>query len=354
MTNKNNLTTNSEQTTSTKVKKRKKRSTKKSSSSYPSTTVIKNGKKVKRKKRKSSNPTHSQNLVPLVKDNQNLTENKLIELTDKPINHNKAKVRNRMKRLGLAAMLFATLGLGSTVVALNHSQQSKVAIAKKQRMKPRVITISDVPENHQSTFPSNEIMVEKTNETEEEPTVDSQEVTQEEVAVENEPIQESYEPEVVTPVDTHTSVEQTKEVPYQQPAMTLNMLGQTIYYQNGGQGSGQSIIDANSDSQASTWGGASVFSGSDGQNTHFIGHNPGAFSVIFSLSIGSKITVTDASGTPTTYTVNSICQVTDYGVDVNSGKELFGDITGTGGGERITLQSCINDDINLIVFASAS
>lgn len=133
--------------------------------------------------------------------------------------------------------------------------------------------------------------------------------------------------------------------------MTLTMNGTVIPYQNGGQGAGQSIIDANPNGVASTWGGAPVQSGDDGQNTHFIGHNPGIFSAVFSLSIGSQIVVTDAAGTPTTYTVQSLLQLDDYGNEVGTGTNYFDFIVGTGGGERISLQSCINDDINLFAIA---
>ncbi|MBO0474223.1 hypothetical protein IGL98_000925 [Enterococcus sp. DIV0840] len=134
-------------------------------------------------------------------------------------------------------------------------------------------------------------------------------------------------------------------------AMTITMNGQTIPYQNGGQGSGQSIIDSNPSGVASTWGGAAVQSGDDGQNTHFIGHNPGAFSTVFSLSAGSQIVVTDANGTPITYTVRTLLQLDDYGTEVGTGTNYWDLTVGTGGGERITLQSCVNDDINLFAIA---
>lgn len=134
-------------------------------------------------------------------------------------------------------------------------------------------------------------------------------------------------------------------------AMTITMNGQTIPYQNGGQGSGQSVIDSNPGGVASTWGGAAIQSGNDGQNTHFIGHNPGAFSTVFSLDVGSQIVVTDASGTPTTYTVRTLLQLDDYGAEIGTGTNFWDLAVGTSGGERITLQSCINDDINLFVIA---
>ena len=132
--------------------------------------------------------------------------------------------------------------------------------------------------------------------------------------------------------------------------MTINMLGATLYYQNGGMGSGQAIID--SGYIASTWGGASVQSGGDGMNSHIIGHNPGVFAIMFSATIGTNIVVTDAVGTPTTYVVSSVYQTDDLGI-TSSGQYFYDDITGTGGGERVTFQACVNDDINLVVVAVA-
>lgn len=136
-------------------------------------------------------------------------------------------------------------------------------------------------------------------------------------------------------------------------AMTMYLAGTAIPYQNGGQGSGQSIIDSNPNGTISTWGGAAVQSGTDGLNTHFIGHNPGIFSAIFSLGSGSQIVVTDSNGTPTTYTVSSIFQVDDSAVGISDGVNYWSTITGSGGGERITLQACVNDTVNLIVVAYA-
>ncbi|MTD41377.1 DUF5011 domain-containing protein [Erwinia sp. CPCC 100877] len=150
-----------------------------------------------------------------------------------------------------------------------------------------------------------------------------------------------------TPAETQTAASST---PVYEP-MTIYMNDQSIPYQNGGQATGQSIIDANPSGIAATWGGAAVQSGDDGQNTHFIGHNPGAFATIFSLGTGSQIVVTDANATPTTYTIRTLLQLNDYGEEVNTGKDYWDLTVGTGDGERITLQSCINDEINLIVIA---
>lgn len=166
------------------------------------------------------------------------------------------------------------------------------------------------------------------------------------------------EPQVEEPVSTPT--ETTQAATFSAPAvqaepvyspMTITMAGQTISYQNGGQSGGQSIIDSNPTGIASTWGGAAVQSGDDGQNTHFIGHNPGAFSAVFSLDVGSQIVVTDANGTPTTYTVRTMLELDDYGEEIGTGTNYWDLIVGTGGGERISLQSCVNDDVNLFAIA---
>lgn len=135
--------------------------------------------------------------------------------------------------------------------------------------------------------------------------------------------------------------------------MSINFAGQTIAYQNAGQGSAQSIIDSNPAGTAATWGGAATQSGTDGLNTHFIAHNPGAFSGLFSLEIGSQIVVTDANGTPSTYTVQNILHLDDYGISIDDGQNYWDNCIGTAGGERITLQTCINDSVNLMVFAYA-
>ncbi|EOH94337.1 class F sortase [Enterococcus pallens] len=168
----------------------------------------------------------------------------------------------------------------------------------------------------------------------------------EEAAPATEPIEETI---------VETQPPAAEAVPAAEPAAQLqpNMLqiaGSYIPYSNAGQGSGQAVIDADHGA-AATWGGASVQSGNDGMNTHIIGHNPGAFNVLFSLGVGSTIEVSDASGQISTYTVQNIVTVDDsaYGLD---GTDYWNQITGTGGGERLTLQTCINDFQNLIVFAA--
>lgn len=143
--------------------------------------------------------------------------------------------------------------------------------------------------------------------------------------------------------------------PQQAPQLTpniLSFLGSSVPYQNGGMGSGQAIIDANPNGTASTWGGATPFSGTDGLNTHFIGHHWGAFDGVLSLANGSVITVFDSNGTPFNYSVYNVATVDQAGNDVNTGYSLYGEITSVGGGERIVLQTCIDETTRRIIFAA--
>lgn len=161
-----------------------------------------------------------------------------------------------------------------------------------------------------------------------------------------------------SPTDTPAPVNETPAPPVAATpvaqANTLNIAGVQVSYQIGGQEAGQGIIDSNPHGVAATWGGAPVQSGSDSQNTHIIGHNPGVFSVLFSVGIGSSIIVTDSTGASTVYIVNTILRLDDYGNEIGTGTNYWDLTVGTGGGERITLQTCISETENLMVLASAS
>lgn len=134
---------------------------------------------------------------------------------------------------------------------------------------------------------------------------------------------------------------------------TLYILTDAVQYENGGQAQGQAIINENPDGIVSTWGGASVFSGTDGLNTHFIGHNAGAFYILYDLAIGTTFTITDADMNAFTYQVTSVSIVNHTGVDVQTGEDLWEQIVGTQGGERVVLQTCDGDTEDYIIFASA-
>jgi len=171
-----------------------------------------------------------------------------------------------------------------------------------------------------------------------------------EATAQPEPVVNEAEPASQTAESTDNQNVAEPEQPTSIQADQLMINGQFISYSNAGQGSGQAIIDANPN-QVATWGGAAVQSGNDGANTHFIGHNPGIFNVLFSVGAGAKVEVSDSSNNVTSYTVSQVVTVDDSGM-AEDGTDYWDQITGTGGGERITLQTCINDDYNLIVFAN--
>lgn len=135
-------------------------------------------------------------------------------------------------------------------------------------------------------------------------------------------------------------------------ADVLSLIGTMVPFQNGGMASGQAIIDANPNGISSTWGGASPYSGTDGLNTHFIGHHWGAFDPVMNLSNGGIVTVYDANGRAFNYSIYKIVVVDTYGNDVSTGASMYGEITSTGGGERIVLQTCIDETTRRIVFAA--
>ncbi|UUV98614.1 sortase [Vagococcus luciliae] len=327
-------------------------------------------KKKRKKKKHRQSSVHSACSTKAIK-NGKVVVKKRKQITEQEIINEKKELSNKknIKRLSVGAILIATLGLSTTAVALNHHNYHQEEPEIKQHVvtkeyKPGSLTYEKVQKNNEKNnkeeinkeeINKEEINKEEINKMEPQTNNTAVNEVQESAASQEELVQETVmEPESISVFSQEKSSGSDELHGVQiQPAMTLNILGEIIYYQNGGQIAGQSIIDANSDSEASTWGGAQIFSGNDGLNTHFIGHNPGAFSIIFSLSIGNQIVVTDSIGTSQTYVVDSICQVTDDGVDTNTGTDLYDMIAGEGGGERITLQSCINDEVNLIIFASA-
>lgn len=342
----------SKKTNSDLIKKRKRKRKKRPSqatqvSSSSIQRVVKDGKIVSRKKKQRS----SKSSTTTLKKSHSIKHQQ----------HKNDCNKKLTKRLSVAAIIIGTIGLSTTTTALNqHKTRQETAHIKHQmtsnEYKPGSIKFKE------KTSQKGE---EKDSQITQITTSSSQQITR--TSENMEEVMQSQGSD--SPIDYSSDQEsdpsqinelQTTQVMYQedtvnqsQPNMTLNILGNIINYQNGGQQLGQSIIDANSDTTASTWGGTTVFSGDDGMNTHFIGHNPGVFSIIFNLSIGNEITVTDANGVSQTYIVNLMTQVTDDGRDIRTGTALYEDITGTGGGERITLQTCINDSVNLIIFASA-
>lgn len=144
---------------------------------------------------------------------------------------------------------------------------------------------------------------------------------------------------------------QSKNVSANNTEKIMKIGNTTIPYANRGMINGQKFIDDNKGSIA-TWGGATTQSGTDNKNTHFIGHNPGIFKVLFSVKINDEIIVKDTY-TETSYIVAEIFTVDDYGVSMADNVNHYKTITEAGDDERITLQTCINKDVNLIVIATS-
>lgn len=119
--------------------------------------------------------------------------------------------------------------------------------------------------------------------------------------------------------------------------------GQTISYSH--------ATGANSapDEGAATWLGKGLVD--DSAPTHFIGHNPGDFATVMELYVGAPITVYDDNGKQKTYHVYEVVDVTDEGYNANDLKDDVLPRMLDEKGERISLQTCINDHINRCVLA---
>lgn len=116
--------------------------------------------------------------------------------------------------------------------------------------------------------------------------------------------------------------------------LTIYFKDKSVSYKNAGVSGAVNVID-NSDS-ASTWGGAEVFSGTDNQNTHFIGHYNKQFS---NINGTDKFIVTDSNGTPFTYITTAIYEVDEYGIGIEDGIDYWERIASPTGGERIVIQT---------------
>lgn len=126
---------------------------------------------------------------------------------------------------------------------------------------------------------------------------------------------------------------------------TIYLQGKAISYKNGGMEDGQKVIDE-SPSLASTWGGVNPWSGEDDKNTHFIAHDFGAFHKLWEIQIGEMLIITNNVGSPTYYKVESIHLVDKYGVNVETGEEMFGKIVEEGESEVVTLQTCKPESVH--------
>lgn len=132
---------------------------------------------------------------------------------------------------------------------------------------------------------------------------------------------------------------------------SISFRGLTYQFKPGGREQGQAVIDQNPN-EVSSWGGEAMGNTQDGLSTHFIGHNFGAFGAVLQIQVGDVITVLDGASQQRDYRVNQTFDVNDNAIGIQDKSDHWEEITGTAGGERIVLQTCVNDEINRIVMAS--
>jgi hypothetical protein len=113
----------------------------------------------------------------------------------------------------------------------------------------------------------------------------------------------------------------------------------------------QDYIDSSRNTNACTFGGTDVFSGTDGLNTAIGGHNPGVFHHFVDTPIGTKMIVTDRNGIPHEYYLKEKILTDELGNDLNgSGKNYYDFLTGLGNEERVTIMYCMGDDRESLIF----
>ena len=127
---------------------------------------------------------------------------------------------------------------------------------------------------------------------------------------------------------------------------TIYFKDYSVSYQHGGKEEGQRVIDTTE--SASTWGAAPIFDGNNNLNTHFIGHIGVQF---HDIQNEEWVTVTDAAGKPTHYYVTATYIIDDRGVEISTRESRKEAVLGKGDVEKISLQTCITDDLNWIVEA---
>ncbi|MDR2465242.1 MAG: sortase [Streptococcaceae bacterium] len=131
----------------------------------------------------------------------------------------------------------------------------------------------------------------------------------------------------------------------------IQVKGRTIHYANAGVKNAQKTINKKPNTEAATWSGVRVNSVTDKKHTHFIAHNPGAFSALLKVKKGDKITVVDNKKRKKTYKVTLVTKCDDYAYEIKTKRDLWNTIVSTGGGERITLQTCLSKTVNLLIEA---
>lgn len=101
---------------------------------------------------------------------------------------------------------------------------------------------------------------------------------------------------------------------------------------------------------AAFWQGTGLTT--DGLTTHIMGHNPGVFSCLLNVQIGTILSLTDGNGHRADYMVYDIMEVNDEAYD-RQGVEQWDSILNQPG-EAISLQTCLDEQWNLMILARAN
>lgn len=156
--------------------------------------------------------------------------------------------------------------------------------------------------------------------------------------------------EATTEVETTVTQPEVK-APEPAPKKTslLTVVGTDVGYRNTSIDDAQAFIDQNPDSVATYYG--SSFNGTDGQTTHFAGHDYGKFGVIKGLVVGDEVTVYDENGTAFTYVVTATRLITLDFVDragytrTQADNDFLMSALYTSG-EALVLQTCASEVVN--------
>ena len=101
---------------------------------------------------------------------------------------------------------------------------------------------------------------------------------------------------------------------------------------------------------SATWFGTGAVS--DGLPTHFHGHTPGDFYWLFDVQVGDTLTITDDNGDQRNYTVTQKDDLNDQGYN-REGDYILDRVVHIEG-ESINLQTCYDNDWNLVIHAVPS
>jgi sortase (surface protein transpeptidase) len=275
------------------------------------------------------------------------------------------KLFKHWKVLVLAIVLGGGLGIGANYIANRDEVKTADAVEPISMGVPRAATVETTDASKAQNNPPKLVKPKMRTESQEKKEEAASSTSQSSKETQKPPTSSTTTPQAsTTPSSTSKKKEKTapsstvpvtdeseKAADAEVKSDTITVGSTVIPYENGGIARGQQIIDSDPNHLASTWGGKTPFSGTDGLNTHFIGHHWGAFDCMIPLRVGDKITISDDNAKTYTYVVEKRVVVDTHAIDVKSGKNYYSEIVSTGGGERITVQTCTSETERVILFA---